>query len=156
MATRSKTIPTKQKTTTKDEPESYDEGTVDERVKNLKLLPKVYTSVSEMIRDLSGDEFADDFDARQAERRLVRSLTLARVGKDVSQTELAALMGCGQGKVSKMERSRDADLGLGDIVAYAKAIGMEVRLALRPGEDGLVIEARGKAGSPRKRVRKKS
>jgi hypothetical protein len=97
-----------------------------------KLSGKSYTSVSEMIRDTCDPDFADEFDAHLDGRRLIKSLTLARIKAEMTQTALASGMGCGQAKVSKMERSMDADVSFGDISAYAKALGLSPFIAFLP------------------------
>ena len=98
----------------------------------MKVTGKKYASVSEMVRDTSDPEFADEFDAYQAERRMVNCLTVVRCTNGMSQTELAGRMGCGQSKVSKMESSVDADLNFGDMIAYALALKQTVHIAFSP------------------------
>jgi transcriptional regulator with XRE-family HTH domain len=123
----------------------------------MKILPKSYGSVKELVRATLSPEFADYFEAYVAERELVTSLERLRISKGITQAEIAALMGCGQAKVSKLERSMDADLKLGDVIAYAKALGMGIRLAVEAGTTGFVVEAKGRPKETgRKRVRKKA
>jgi transcriptional regulator with XRE-family HTH domain len=95
----------------------------------MKVVGEKITSVSELVRDASDPEFAEAFKKYQAERRLVNCLTVTRCAKGVSQAELAARMGCGQSKVSKMESSTDADLNFGDIASYAFALKQSVFIA---------------------------
>jgi Helix-turn-helix domain len=137
-------MPTKM-TTKKSEP----------RERSLNIIPVAYNSVSELIRATMDPEIADEFDARQGARELVRSLALLRMGQGITQAELAIKMECGQTKVSKMERSQDANLNLGDVVAFARALGKAVKLVIGDGE-GLVVEVEGRPEAPnRKRVQKK-
>ena len=102
------------------------------KTETMKVVGKSYTSVSEMVRDMSDAKFADDFDTYLAGRRLINSLVVLRCANDVSQADLAAKMGCGQPKVSKMESSADADLNFGDIVSYAGALKQTVHIVLSP------------------------
>ena len=98
----------------------------------MKVTGRSYASVSDVVRDMSDAETADNFDKYQSERRLVNGLVVVRCAKDVSQAELAAKMGCGQSKVSKMESSADFDLSFGDIVKYASALKQSVHIAFSP------------------------
>ncbi len=96
----------------------------------MKVTGKSYASVSEIVRDTSDAETADHFDKYQSDRRVMNCLVVMRCAKGVSQVDLAARMGCGQSKVSKMESSADFDLSFGDIVKYASALGQSVRIAI--------------------------
>jgi len=116
------------------------------------LLPGSYSSVSEMVRSTRGDVAADALDADEAARRLTDALAIQRALRGIPQATVAASMGCGQAKVSKMERAPDASVPLGDVVAYAAAIGMRLRLVLEPrGADrgaGLDVEVERAKGLP--------
>lgn len=95
---------------------------------------KTYGSVSDMVRDVADDPaFADDFDKHVAERQLVSRLFALRCAKGLSQKDVAVKMGCTQGRISKLEASRDEDLKLGDIRAYAQALGLTTVLGLEGG-----------------------
>ena len=59
-------------------------------------------------------------------RRLVKMLTAERVRHNLSQKEIAAKMGCSESKISRMESSNDVDLNFGDILAYARAAGINM------------------------------
>lgn len=99
----------------------------------MKILPKTYSSVEEMVRDIASPEFADQFERHLADRELATALTVLRCREEVTQAELAKRMECGQAKVSKMEGSADADLNLGDVVKYAASLSRSVHLAILPG-----------------------
>lgn len=95
---------------------------------------KTYRNVVEMVRDVGGaPEFADDLETHVSERRLVRRLFALRSARGLSQREVAKKMGCTQSRVSKFEASRDEDLSLGDIRAYAKALELTTVLGLEGG-----------------------
>jgi transcriptional regulator with XRE-family HTH domain len=100
----------------------------------MKVEREAYSSVSEMVRDLTDPEFADDFDRHLAERQLIKMLTVLRCRKGLTQADLAQKMGCGQAKISKMEGSADFDLNFGDIVKYVRSLGGSMHLALLPVE----------------------
>jgi transcriptional regulator with XRE-family HTH domain len=95
---------------------------------------RTYRSVVEMARATGGDPaFVEDLEKHLAERRLVRHLFALRCARGLSQKAVAEKMGCTQGKVSKLEASRDEDLSLGDIRGYAKALGLTTILGLEGG-----------------------
>lgn len=98
----------------------------------MKLTGSVYTDVTGLVRDTLDEGFADEFETYVADRRLVKSLTILRCLKEVSQADLAAKMGCGQPKLSKIENSADADLDFGDLVDYLKALDMAMQVTLTP------------------------
>jgi transcriptional regulator with XRE-family HTH domain len=96
---------------------------------------KTYRSVVEMARDVGGDAaFADDLGRHIAERRLVGRLSALRCARGLSQKDVAERMGCTQGRVSKLEASRDDDLSLGDIRSYALALGLTTVVGLEGGQ----------------------
>ncbi len=98
------------------------------------MFKKTSRSSVEMVRDVVEDPaFADDLTRHLAERRLVRRLFALRCAQGLSQKDIAEKMGCTQGRVSKLEASRDDDLSLGDIRAYAAALGLTTILGLEGG-----------------------
>lgn len=95
---------------------------------------KTYRSVVEMARDVGDDPaFANDLGTHLSERRLVKHLFALRCARGLSQSDVAERLGCTQGRVSKLEASRDEDLRLGDISGYAKALGLTTVLGLEGG-----------------------
>jgi len=55
----------------------------------------MYSSVMEMVRDLSGDSaFADRLENRIAGKAVVKNLTILRVRKGLTQKDVAEKMGC--------------------------------------------------------------
>ena len=50
------------------------------------------------------------------------------VAKGLTQADIAALMGCQQSRVSKLESGVDADLKFSDVEAYAKATNSNVTI----------------------------
>jgi transcriptional regulator with XRE-family HTH domain len=99
---------------------------------------KTYRSVMDMVRDTADDPaFADDLQKNIAERQLVKHLFALRCARGLSQKDIAEAMGCTQGRISKLEASRDDDLSLGDIRAYAKALGLNTILGLEGGSSAV-------------------
>lgn len=94
---------------------------------------KHYRSVAEMVRDVVEDKtFADDFDARLAERQVIKYLLALRSVRGISQQKVAQMLACTQSRVSKLENGVDADLRLGDLVRYAGALGFKTEILLAP------------------------
>ena len=95
---------------------------------------KRYSSVPEMVRDLSMDkEFASSLEQTMAERNIIDLLMGLRTSKGLSQQDIAAAMGCTQSRISKLENGKDDDLCVGDFHAYTAALGLRLRGAM----DGL-------------------
>jgi predicted XRE-type DNA-binding protein len=119
----------------------------------MALIPAHFDSVEAMLRATLDPADASRTIAYLDARKLVSSLVVLRVGQGVTQVEMAARLGCSQAKVSKLERAKDLDLSIRDVVAFAQAFGNGVRLAVEDG-DGLAIEVESKPeATGRKRVR---
>ncbi len=103
--------------------------------------PTQHSSVSEMVQHLSDDRaFATEFNQRLSERQLVKMLAVLRARAGLSQQELAGKLDCTQSKVSKLESSADADVRLGDLLAYTEAVDHEMRIFLVPKNQRIVDE----------------
>ncbi len=77
--------------------------------------------------DLAGDPTAEArVEAHQNDTSFVRELTNMRVARKLTQRELAARMGVDPSKVCRIEASVDKDLNLGDVLMYAKALGVNM------------------------------
>ena len=95
---------------------------------------KTYRSIVEMVRDTADDpSLVSDLERHIFERRLVSQLFVSRCVQGLSQKDVAEKMGCTQGRISKLEASRDEDLRLGDIQGYAQALGLTTILGLEDG-----------------------
>lgn len=101
---------------------------------------KQYSSVSDLLHDVSSDkEFLAEFDAQIASRKLIKHLIGLRAARGMSQKDVADVIGCSQSRISKLERANDSDVRLGDLKAYANAVGCDfvahpVPLDMRPVE----------------------
>lgn len=101
---------------------------------------KKHANVVEMARNLGYDQaFTNDLAAHLNHRRLVHTLTAMRAAKGLTQQDIAAKIGCTQGRISKMETSEDAGLSFGAITEYARAIGLRVEITLT-GEGATAID----------------
>src|SRR4029077_17072065 len=104
------------------------------------MAKKHYTNVVAMMRGLAEDRaFADDLSAHLARRRLVTQLVALRAAKGLTQEQIAAKLGCTQGRVSKVEACSDGELNIGTLVGYADALGFKIELTF-VGEDATILD----------------
>lgn len=98
---------------------------------NSQRTPRRFGSVRELLTSPEDAAVRDRLDALSAQTRLVQELTLMRTRAGLTQAQLAAKMGCTQGRISKIESSLDADLTIGIVQAYASATFSEMELTFR-------------------------
>ncbi|MCY2987527.1 MAG: helix-turn-helix domain-containing protein [Planctomycetota bacterium] len=90
----------------------------------IAMAEKKYSSVSDMLaHNAPSDKFRKEFEAQIATRRVVKQLIALRAAKGLSQKDIADQMKCSQSRVSKLENGTDDDMRLGDLRAYANALG---------------------------------
>ena len=88
-------------------------------------------SVDEMLRGHGYRRVADAVRQLSAKTKLIDQLIVARVAAGLTQAQMATKLRCSQSRISKIEDSQDADLSLGDIQAYARIVGLKLKLDLR-------------------------
>jgi transcriptional regulator with XRE-family HTH domain len=94
---------------------------------------KRYRDIADMIRQVVGDgEFVEGFEEQFALRAIITDLMALRAAAGLSQQDIAEKLGCTQGRISKLESSNDGALRIGDLAAYAGALGFKVRILLTP------------------------
>jgi len=92
-----------------------------------------YASVSELVQEMAADdETRAAFEEHRIARQLIKQLMAMRAVRGLSQQDIAGTLHCTQSRVSKLERSRDDDVRLGDLRAYAQAIGCELIVGAVP------------------------
>ena len=88
-----------------------------------------------MVRETSDDPAIPAMLEEMIRRRqLVKKLMVMRACKGLSQAEIAARMGCSQGRISKFEASEDDDVRLGDVRKYLQAVGFDLQIDVVPHE----------------------
>jgi transcriptional regulator with XRE-family HTH domain len=97
-------------------------------------MQKTYKSVGQMVRETADGAFAQAFEERLRERRVVKDLMVLRARRGLTQADVAEKMGCTQSRISKLESARDVDLTLGDLARYAGAVGYRLGVVLEPTE----------------------
>ena len=86
---------------------------------------KRYKSVQEMVKHLAEDkEFSKEFERELADKALAKTLFALRCSEGLTQSEMASRLGCTQGRVSKIECSDTESIKVGDLVAYARELGL--------------------------------
>ena len=95
---------------------------------------KTYTSVLDMVKSIVPEEkeFHDSLAQSIKETSLSRTLMLMRNSAGMSQAEMAKKMECSQGTISKIEHSANADVTIGEMLAYAKALNLNLSIAFHP------------------------
>lgn len=98
---------------------------------------KSHTSVLEMVKHALPEE--TEFHAALArsvnEASLGRTLMLMRCQAGLSQGEMGEKIGCAQGTVSKIEHSPNDGITVGELLAYAKALQLNLSVAFHPSMD---------------------
>jgi transcriptional regulator with XRE-family HTH domain len=90
---------------------------------------KQFSSVLDMIKDTTDDkEFVKSFEELLNSKQIAKTLFSLRSKANLSQEDVAKKMGCTQGKVSKIENSKDFDLSIGDLVKYCSAVNMRLEV----------------------------
>src|SRR5271157_6029833 len=86
-----------------------------------KALPKSYRKTSEMVEDFKTPQDIIDAVKDVENQEGVGILVSLRVAKGLTQKELADIIGCSEGRISKLEQGRDEDLRLKDFIDYTNA-----------------------------------
>ncbi len=92
-----------------------------------------FRSVADLARSAFQDDtgFVEELEEELSSRQVVRALFAMRSARNVSQAEIAAQLKCTQSKVSKIENGVDADLSVGELEAYARALDCDVVLSFQ-------------------------
>ncbi len=94
---------------------------------------KQYKSVSDLAKDLSTDEeFQAELEKEISDKALAKALFTMRCSKQITQNEMAERIGCKQGKISKLENSSAESIKVGDLLAYAKALDLQLNIGFHP------------------------
>lgn len=92
-----------------------------------------FSSVADLARSAFKDDpdLVDELEEDLSSRQVVRALFAMRSARNVSQAEIASQLKCSQSKVSKIENGVDADLSVGELEAYARALNCDVVLTFQ-------------------------
>lgn len=89
---------------------------------------RTFKSVRDLVVNTAGPDAGKEMDAHTEATKLVSALAALRNDRNMSQRDIAKAMHCSHSKVSRIEAAADADLTLGDLGAYASALGMRALL----------------------------
>lgn len=92
-----------------------------------------FSSVVDLAKAAFHEEPAlvEELEAELSARQVVRALFAMRSARGVSQAEIASQLNCSQSRVSKIESGVDADLSVGELEAYARALDCDVVLTFQ-------------------------
>jgi transcriptional regulator with XRE-family HTH domain len=92
-----------------------------------------FSSVADLAKVAFHDDLAlvEELESELSARQVVRALFAMRSARGVSQAEIASQLSCSQSRVSKIENGVDADLSVGELEAYAKALDCDVVLTFQ-------------------------
>ena len=94
---------------------------------------QTFETVEEMVGKLFGsDSFAQSVQQRLRQRQIVSALQAHRVARNIPRSRIAEELACSERRIAKIESSDDADLKLGELVAYARVVGCELNVELVP------------------------
>ncbi len=96
------------------------------------------TSTEELIKQTSKNKkFTEKAIKEIKEKSLSNLLFALRCKKNITQKELAKKMNCSQGKISKLESSKNKDIKFGDLVSFTKALNLELNINFSEGDFNL-------------------
>ncbi|NTU52396.1 MAG: helix-turn-helix transcriptional regulator [Chlorobiaceae bacterium] len=89
---------------------------------------KTFDSASEAAAFYAGDDkFKNLVDEEISQNQISYQLLQTRISKNISQKELANLMGCDPSKISRMESGNDLNLKIGDIKNFLSALDVDIK-----------------------------
>jgi transcriptional regulator with XRE-family HTH domain len=95
-----------------------------------KALKKSHHSVKEMLKDIGADSDVIAAVEEVHRQNVTNALAKIRLSKGLTQKEMARLLKCTQGRISKLETGRDADLRLKDLSDYAEATNVSLSVTI--------------------------
>lgn len=99
-------------------------------IETAKPLKKSHHSVKEMLEDIGVDRDVIDTVEEVHRQNVTNALAKIRLSKGLTQKEMARLLKCTQGRISKLETGRDADLRLKDLSDYAEAAHVSLSVTI--------------------------
>jgi len=85
-----------------------------------------------MVKHLTEDkDFQEELEQEVADKALAKTLFAMRCSGGITQAEMASRIGCTQSRLSKLENSGTAGIKVGDLIAYAKALGLNLSISFQ-------------------------
>jgi transcriptional regulator with XRE-family HTH domain len=107
-----------------------------------KPQPQSFDSVAEMLATLGDPEGAQQLSQAMQARVILDLLVHERLRQNKSQKEMADLMGCTQGRISKLENGTDESISVGDAQQYARKLNCEIQFGMRKVDESPADEIR--------------
>src|SRR5260221_2645008 len=85
-----------------------------------------------MLEDIGVDRDVIDTVEEVRRQNVTNTLAKIRLSKGLTQKEMAKLLKCTQGRISKLETGKDADLRLKDLSDYAEAAHVSLSVTIGP------------------------
>lgn len=99
---------------------------------------KYADNVVDLVDGLVDEEFQKELQEQVRARQMITAMVAERVASGVSQADVAKAMGCGQPKVSKIEKKTDAELTVGEIATYCKLTGRQIEMVAHHKDAAIV------------------
>jgi predicted XRE-type DNA-binding protein len=80
-----------------------------------KALNKSFNSLDEMLKDSGAEEEVLNAVKDVRNQQVTNALAKMRVARGMTQKQIADVIGCTQGRISKLETGRDEDLRLKEV-----------------------------------------
>ena len=95
-------------------------------------MAKRHKSVPDLVRNLTDDkEFQEALQEELAKGALAKALFTLRCREGVTQKEMAERLNCTQSRISKIEHSDVGKLRVGDLIAYARALNLQLSIGFQ-------------------------
>lgn len=92
-------------------------------------MSKRFTSVAEVVNEYIDDEaFREQFEEEIRDKRVAKTLFTIRNRAGKTQDQMAEILGCTQGTISKLENSGMDAIKVSDLVAYAQACDLNLTI----------------------------
>jgi len=96
-------------------------------------MAKRYESVLDLVKDISDNkEFHSELKDEIESKSLAKALFVMRCSKGITQEQMAKRLDCSQGKISKLENSTLDGIKVSDLVAYTKAMKLQMMICFHP------------------------
>lgn len=93
-----------------------------------------YKTAADLAAAVLGQDVGKKVAALSAGRQIITALVSIRLGKGLTQKDVADSMGCAASTVSKLEAGTDAELRWSEIGKYSRAVGIQSSLVMdNPG-----------------------
>lgn len=101
---------------------------------------KKYKSVEEMVCDLGDKKFKKSYIDDIAQTRLSMFLFSLRCKNLLTYRQMAKKLNCSKTKINRLESTHDKNFKLKDMIAYARAFDLKLKICFESGDKSEIIE----------------